>query len=270
MTLLEIFGIAGALIIGISLGMIGGGGSILTVPVLVYLLHVEPVLATAYSLFIVGLTSLIGSISHARHGNIHYKTAIVFALPSFAAVYLTRWLIVPSLPLEWFTIGGMTITRDTGILILFALLMLFASVSMIRDSRNDTHNETGGEVSFNIPFILLEGTVVGILTGLVGAGGGFLIIPALVLFARLPMKMAVGTSLLIIAAKSLLGFLGDIQADQNIDWTFMLGFSALSVVGIIIGAQLAKKVDGEKLKKAFGWFVLAMGLYMMVRELYML
>lgn len=270
MTLLEIFGIAGALIIGISLGMIGGGGSILTVPVLVYLLHVEPVLATAYSLFIVGLTSLIGSITHARHGNIDYRTGILFALPSFAAVYLTRWLLVPALPEEWFTLAGFTITKDSGILILFALLMLFASVSMIRNGHQEPDPETPQKKSYNIPLILLEGAVVGVLTGLVGAGGGFLIIPALVLFAKLPMKLAVGTSLMIISAKSLLGFMGDIQADQNIDWPFLLGFSALSILGILIGAQFAKKVHGDKLRKAFGWFVLVMGAYMIIRELYVL
>lgn len=269
MTLLEIFGYLGAAVIGISLGMIGGGGSILTVPILVYLLSVEPVLATAYSLFIVGISALIGGINYARKGLVNYKTGIVFTIPAFISVYLTRLIIVPAIPESLFTISNFTLTKNTGILLLFAILMVFASVSMIRNNRKKLAEEEASksEPKFNLPLIIIEGIVVGMLTGMVGAGGGFLIIPALVLFAKLPMKVAVGTSLLIIAAKSLIGFIGDIQAEMPIDWSFLTIFSAIAISGIFIGSYFSNSIDGAKLKKAFGWFVLVMGTFMIVKEL---
>jgi len=266
MSILEILGFIGALAIGLSLGLIGGGGSILTVPVLVYLLGVEPILATAYSLFIVGLTALIGGIDYARKGLVDYKTGIVFTIPAFIAVYLTRLIIVPSLPELWFSFGNFEITKDSGILILFAALMVFASISMIRDKKKGALPDVKSKTKFNYPMIILEGTVVGVLTGLVGAGGGFLIIPALVLFARLSMKMAVGTSLLIIAVKSLVGFIGDIQVSESIDWEFLGIFSLIAALGIVVGVYISKSIEGHKLKKAFGWFVLVMGSFMIVKE----
>lgn len=273
MTILEILGFVGAAAIGISLGLIGGGGSILTVPVLVYLIGVEPVLATAYSLFIVGFTALIGGINYARKGLVSYKTGIVFTIPAFIAVYLTRLLIIPSLPETFFSIGGFELTKDTGILLLFAFLMVFASISMIKKKTKKVAEEVDTDVEqepkFNFPMIIIEGLVVGTLTGLVGAGGGFLIIPALVLFAKLPMKMAIGTSLLIIATKSLIGFIGDVQAGEPIQWGFLAIFSAIAVVGIFLGTFLAHKIDGQKLKAGFGWFVLVMGTFMIVKELFM-
>lgn len=261
---MEILGYIGAILMGLSLGLIGGGGSILTVPILVYLFSVDAVLATAYSLFIVGLTSLIGSFSHMRMGNIHWRTAIVFGIPSILAVYATRAFLVPALPDPLFTVGDLVVSKSLGMLILFALLMVAAAYSMIRKPKaNNTH---GAEVKFNYPLILVEGAVVGTITGLVGAGGGFLIIPALVLLAKLPMKQAVGTSLIIIAAKSLIGFTGDLKGDTLIDWNFLLVFSAIAVVGIIAGSLLSKRIPNEKLKPAFGWFVLVMGIYIIAKE----
>lgn len=269
MPFIEIIGYLGAALMGISLGMIGSGGSILTVPVLVYLIQIEPVLATAYSLFTVGATALAGGVNFARQGLVDYKVGIVFAIPSFLAVYLTRLWIIPALPEVWFSLGGFTMTTDIGILVIFGLLMVFASVSMIRNSRKKKTEELEGKIRFNFPMILLEGAVVGTLTGLVGAGGGFLIIPALVIFAKLPMKKAVGTSLFIIAIKSLIGFTGDIQAGQIIDWTFLLIFTSVAIVGILIGGYLARFVKGDFLQKAFGYFVMIMGVYMVLKELFL-
>lgn len=262
---MEIAGYIASLIIGISLGLIGGGGSILTVPVLVYLFHVEPVLATAYSLFIVGLSSLIGAVPKYKQGFINLKTAIIFGIPSIAAVFATRKFIVPIIPDEVFTIYGFVVTKSILMMLLFAVLMLFASVSMIREKQKTEEKETGPQ-QFNYPLILLEGAVVGILTGLVGAGGGFLIIPALVLLSKLPMKQAVGTSLLIIAAKSLIGFTGDLSHFQ-MNWTLLGSVTALAIGGIFIGNRISTKIDGDKLKKGFGWFVLVMGIYIMIKEL---
>ncbi|MBK8554786.1 MAG: sulfite exporter TauE/SafE family protein [Lewinellaceae bacterium] len=262
---MEILGYVGAIIMGLSLGLIGGGGSILTVPILVYLFSVDAVLATAYSLFIVGFTSLIGSFSHIKMGNIHWRTAIVFGIPAILTVFFTRAVIMPAIPLEVFTIGSFVVTKSILLLVLFAILMLLASYSMIRKSK--PKKEVTGEVKFNYPLILGEGIVVGLVTGLVGAGGGFLIIPALVLLANLPMKQAVGTSLVIIAAKSLIGFTGDLSGNEVIDWKFLGIFSAIAVVGILLGSLLSKRISDEKLKPAFGWFVLIMGLYILTKEL---
>lgn len=265
---LELIGYLGAALMGISLGMIGSGGSILTVPILVYLIQIEPVLATAYSLFTVGITALAGGLNFAREGLVDYKVGVVFAIPAFIAVYLTRLWIVPALPEVWFTWGDFVMTTDIGILVLFGLLMVFASVSMIGSGKHKQKEEEEREVRFNFPMIILEGAVVGVLTGLVGAGGGFLIIPALVIFARLPMKKAVGTSLFIIAIKSLIGFVGDIQAGQNIDWLFLIVFSAVAIVGILVGGYLARRIKGSALQKSFGYFVLVMGVYMILNEMF--
>ncbi|MCH7400033.1 sulfite exporter TauE/SafE family protein [Belliella sp. DSM 107340] len=269
MDIISLVGYFGAMVIGISLGLIGGGGSILTVPVLVYLLGISPVLATAYSLFVVGLTSLVGSVSFMKRGLVDYKTAAVFAVPSFIAVYLTRQFLIPAIPPILFSYGSFEMTKDIGIMVFFALIMLAASYSMIRDRKEKLvkHREGSKEVQFNYPMIGLEGALVGTITGIVGAGGGFLIIPALVLFARLPMKLAVGTSLLIIAVKSLIGFLGDVS-QQEIYWTFILTFGSFSVVGIFIGSWISTKIDGKYLKSGFGWFVLVMAIYILGTEIF--
>jgi uncharacterized membrane protein YfcA len=263
---MEIIGYFASALIGISLGLIGGGGSILTVPVLVYLFHVDPVLATAYSLFIVGATSLVGTYPKYKQGLVNIKTGLIFGAPSIAAVYLTRKFIVPAIPTEIFTVGDFAVTKSILMMLLFAALMVFASISMIRDKKSTTDKPK--DKGFNYPMILIEGAVVGVLTGLVGAGGGFLIIPALVLFTGLPMKEAVGTSLLIIAAKSLIGFTGDL-GNQVMDWNLLLTVSAIAIAGIFLGNYLSLKIDGAKLKKGFGWFVLVMGLYIIAKELFL-
>lgn len=265
MDAVTLVGFAAAVLIGISLGLIGGGGSILTVPVLVYILGVDPVLATAYSLFVVGSTSLVGAGTFMKKGLVDYRTAVVFAVPSFVAVFLTRKFIVPSLPDPLFSSGDVLLSKSVGIMVFFAVVMLAASISMIRNKKCVDCDENQ-PIRFNFPMIALEGSVVGLVTGIVGAGGGFLIIPALVLLARLPMKMAVGTSLLIIAAKSLIGFLGDVTT-QEIDWEMLMIFTGLSVLGIFIGSALSKKINEQALKTGFGWLVLLMGIYIIGKEL---
>ncbi len=258
-----------AVVVGVSLGLIGSGGSILTVPILVYIMGVEPVLATAYSLFIVGATALVGGVQSARQGRVDFKTAIIFGIPSILAVYATRALIVPLIPDHVFTAFGFEVTKPILLMILFAIVMVAASISMIKPQKKTAAVDENAPMVYNYPMILLEGAVVGILTGLVGAGGGFLIIPALVLLAKMPMKKAVGTSLFIIAAKSLIGFTGDLKGSEIIDWKLLGFFTAASIVGIIIGILLAKKIPGEKLKTSFGWFVLIMGVYIIVKELFL-
>jgi len=262
---LNIYGVIGALLIGIVLGLTGGGGSILTVPILVYVLSVNPITSTAYSLFVVGSTALVGTIRNAQKGMIEYKTAFVFAIPAFIAVFLTRKFIIPSIPDVIFNFNDFVFTKDLSIMIFFAILMFFASISMIKGRKEVKIKK---DIVFNYPLIIIEGFVVGILTGLVGAGGGFLIIPALVLFANLPMKRAVATSLLIIAVKSLIGFLGDF-GNIDINWSFLLSFTSISVLGIIVGIWLNNFIDGKKLKKLFGYFVLLMSIFIIIKELKM-
>lgn len=263
---MEILGYIASLVIGISLGLIGGGGSILTVPVLVYLFKVDPVVAMAYSLFIVGATALVGAIPKFKEGLVNLKTAIIFGIPSIVAVYLTRSFIVPAIPALLIEIGSFKLTRAIFLMGVFAILMVAASISMIRKPNKKTDSEIKPQI-FNYPLIFIEGSVVGVLTGLVGAGGGFLIIPALVILSKLPMKQAVGTSLLIIAAKSLIGFTGDLGKYQ-FDWTLLLSVSALAIIGIFIGNVLARKINGDDLKKGFGWVVLIMGAYILLSQIY--
>lgn len=259
-----ILGYLGALIVGLTLGLLGGGGSILTVPILVYILGVNPVLATAYSLFVVGATSLVGTVRNLLKGMVDLRIGILFAIPSFIAVYLTRRYLVPAIPDDIARIGDFVLTKDLALMLFFALIMLAASYSMIR-GRKESESE---KKEFNYLVVIAEGAIVGVLTGIVGAGGGFLIIPALVLFANLPMKRAVATSLMIISVKSLIGFLGDVQ-NLDIDWTLLLSFSSISILGIFIGIYLNRFIDGKSLKKAFGWFVLVMGIYIIAKELFL-
>ncbi len=262
---MEIVGYAASLVIGFSLGLFGGGGSILTVPVLVYLFQIDPVIASAYSLFIVGTTSLMGVFPKYRAGEVHLRSALLFGIPSLVAVFTTRALIVPAIPSVIGQIGGFTVTRSLLMMTLFATLMILASLSMIRGRRNEATGLSAQTGSFSY-IILLAGLAEGTLTGLVGAGGGFLIIPALVLLGHLPMKQAVGTSLLIISVKSLIGFTGDL-GHTPIHWNLLVAVTALAITGFFLGNGLGKKIAAAQLRRAFGWFILLMGIYILIREL---
>lgn len=267
MELIEILGYLGALLVGLVLGLIGGGGSILTVPIMVYLIGLNPIVATAYSLFVVGVTSIFGAFQNYRKGLVDLKTAIIFAIPAFIVVYLTRRFVVPMIPDVVFSVGDFDVTNNIFIMVFFAIVMLLASFSMIRDKKAITTTTEAQEIKYNYPLIALEGTVIGVFAGIVGAGGGFLIIPTLVLLAKLPMKKAIGTSLCVIAVNSLFGFLGDLS-NIEIDWIFLLTFTAISISGIILGMSLSKFISGNKLKKSFGYFTLIMGIYIIYKELY--
>lgn len=264
----ELIGYLLAVLVGISLGLVGSGGSILTVPILVYIMGVDPVLATAYSLFIVGATSLVGGVQNALQRKVDFKTVLVFGIPSIVAVYLARAYLIPLIPEVLFTADGFELTKPIALMLLFSVVMILAAISMIRPE-SQRKNDENTEINYNYPLILLEGTLVGVVTGLVGAGGGFLIIPALVLLARMPMKLAVGTSLFIVAVKSLLGFMGDVQSDIPLDWNLLAIFTFLSVIGVFIGIFLAGKIKGDQLKTGFGWFVLVMGIYILIKELFL-
>ncbi len=261
LSLVELFGYVASVFVGIILGLLGGGGSILTIPILVYLFGIEPVLASAYSLFIVGATSFAGAISKYKEHLVNLKTGILFGLPSIVTIFFTRKWIVPAIPEIVFTVGDLIVTRRLLLLGLFALLMIPASIPMIK-GRNSFVSENQ---KFRVFLVIVEGSFIGFLTGLVGAGGGFLIVPALVFLTGLPFKTAVGTSLFIIAINSLLGFAGDLT-NHSMDWKFLLTISALAILGIIIGTAQSHRIHAVKLKKAFGWMTLTMGCYILVRE----
>jgi uncharacterized membrane protein YfcA len=259
---MEYIGYFASMIIGLSLGLIGGGGSILAVPVLVYLFKINPEQATSYSLFIVGFTAMIGSFSHYKLGNLKIRSALFFAIPSILSLLLIRKIILPLLPDTLFSVNNFDVTKNLLIMIVFAFLMIATSVSMIRKTKKVKEAK---EINYLILAII--GLFVGLIIGFLGAGGGFLIIPALLFFANLPMKQAVGTSLFIIFINSLIGFGSDLIGGIELNYKLLFIIAAMSLLGLVIGTQVSKKIDGAKLKPVFGWFVLIMGIYIIVTEL---
>jgi hypothetical protein len=262
--MIDFLGYIGALFIGLILGLTGGGGSILTVPILVYIMGLNPVIASAYSLFIVGVTSTFGTILNLKKGVVVLKTGLLFAAPSLIAVYLTRKFIVPAIPEILMQNSYFVLTKNTFLMVLFASVMLLASYSMLRSPKKA--DVTFKTKEHNIFLIVLQIFSVGILIGLIGAGGGFLIIPALFYFAKLPVKKAIGTSLLIISINSLIGFSGDV-GNMQVDWFFLFRFSFIAIIGIFTGIFLSKFFNENNLKKMFGWFVLLMAVFILTKEL---
>lgn len=253
---MELLGYLASILIGISLGLIGSGGSILTVPVLVYLFHIDPLLATTYSLAIVGLSSIAGVVSRLKQKLVDFKTIFVFGLPSIFGVFLARKFLLPAIPSTIHITNAINLSKSSFIMLFFATLMLTSALSMILGKNK---KEIEGILPVYGLTLMLVGLGEGLLTGIVGAGGGFLIIPALVILAKLPMKKAIASSLVIISIKSLVGFSGDL-IHTAVDWKFLFSIILLATLGIITGNFLNKTIDGAKLKKGFGWFVLAMSI----------
>lgn len=249
-----------AILVGVSLGLVGSGGSILTVPILVYVFKIDAVTATGYSLFIVGVTALVGGVRNTRLGNVQWPMVWLFGLPSLVVAFLTRAFLIPSLPDAFTLTEDVRLSKSLALLILFAIIMFVAALKMIRPTLSEP------DVASSPVKLAFTGAAVGLVAGAVGAGGGFLIIPSLVFLAGLPMKKAVGTSLVIIAIQSLAGFVGELSA-QPINWSLLAGFSAASVAGIFVGIYASGRIDGGKLKTGFGWFVLLMAVYILAREI---
>lgn len=265
---MEILGYIASVLIGISLGLVGSGGSILTVPVLVYLMHINPLLATTSSLFIVGATSLAGGLRAYSKKLVDFKAVTEFGIPSIFSIFITRHYLLPALPDQLFSIGKITVSKDMFLMVIFAILMLAAAVTMIRNHNGEDLNTKNNDSRNKALLLVLLGLIIGVITGLLGAGGGFLIIPTLVLFLRLNMKMAVGTSLLIIAINSLFGFLFSLKQFEY-NWTVLISFTLLGIAGIFIGSKIAEKISSTSLKKGFGWFVLIMGICIIIKELFL-
>ena len=265
---MEIAGYIAAVFIGIVLGMMGGGGSILTVPVLVYLFYLNPLIATTYSLFIVGVTSMTGGARAYSKKQVDFKAVSEFGIPSIFAIFITRHYLLPAIPEQLFSIGKIIFTKDTLLMVVFALLMLTASIFMILNADEGKEQQAHAKDRNNKTLSLaIWGFAIGVITGLLGAGGGFLIIPALVLFMKLPMKTAIGTSLVIIAINSIFGFLFSLK-QTPLDWKILLLFTGLSIVGIYLGGLFSEKIPGKTLKKWFGCFVLIMGIYIIIKEIF--
>ena len=243
-----------ALCIGLSLGLIGGGGSTLTVPVMTYLVGLDPKTATAYSLFIVGISALFGALKKYQSKDVNIRTGLFFAIPSMFAVYLTRLYLVPLL-------------SPLFIMLFFAFIMFLASYSMIKGRKKEDYSEDEA-ISPNYIFIVILSLSIGLIAGTVGAGGGFLIIPSLVFFLKMPMKKAIGTSLFVISIQSLFGFYGDIRNESTIiDWELLLPFSGVAVLGILLGSYLVKYISSKNLKSGFGYFILLMAVFILSKEL---
>ena len=251
----EIIGYFLSVLIGFSLGLIGGGGSILTVPVLVFFFDIEPSLATTYSLFIVGLAALSGSINHYRMHNISYKTVVLFGIPSVIVLFIMRRWLVQMIPPVIFHTDKITITKSFFILSIFSVLMLVAGWSMIRQKKYAPSKDRE-----SVGRLIIQGALTGAVTGFIGIGGGFIIVPSLVLFAGLPMKKAIGTSLTIIIVNCIIGIASTIDAVQSINLYILTVFSICAIVGILLGTQATRVISDRKLKPIFGWVIILMSL----------
>lgn len=260
---MEFVGYLAAIVMGLVLGAIGGGGSILTVPILVYLFGQDASTATGYSLLIVGLTATYGAVSYYRQGLIEVKAAITFAIPSIIAVYLTRAFLMPAIP-DVIMTSPFVLEKNLVIMVSFALLMLLSAYMMLAKSNSSIKNSG---LKHSPLLIILEGGLVGVATGILGAGGGFLIIPALVLLMGMEMKKAVGASLLIISLKSLIGFTGDLQVGISIDWILIAKLIGFTIFGMWLATRVASKVESHKLQKGFGIFTLIIAIFILVKEL---
>lgn len=258
---MELAGYLTSILVGITLGLLGGGGSILTIPILVYLFHLDMITATAYSLFMVGTTSLIGVVAKYRNGTIHFHSVILFGLPSLATVFITRIWIVPAIPEVLFD-SSFPITKRLFLLGLFSILMIVTAASMLMKKGDFLPSQAQPKFLFILPSL---GVVVGFLTGLVGAGGGFLIVPTLMIFARVALPVAAGTSLFIIGINSSIGFIGDVL-NRTIHWPFLLALTGLAIGGVLVGNLMASKIQNHHLRKLFGWFILSMGCWILVNE----
>ena len=242
---------------GIVINLLGGGGSIMTVPILVYLFSVDPYLATSYSMFLVGLSSWLATIDNAKKKMIIYKLAFVFALPDLIVTYLIRKFLLPILPNVIFTYDNITLTKQSSIMLIFASLMMVASVNSLRSKKEPS---TIRPTEFNYPLIIIQGMLVGLVTGLVGAGGGFLIIPAFVIASKVPMNIAIYTSSLVIAISTTIGFIGDFNPQIDINWKFLLIYTAITISGVFAINPFKKKIGNHALRKTFGYLIFILSL----------
>lgn len=260
-----ILGYAGAILTGVVLGLLGGGGALFSIPVLVYLFHIPPAVATGYSFFLIGVTATFGVAQNVRKQLINYSVALYYGVPSVLTVFVVRKFVIHQLPDIILQGGGISISKDFLILTLLSLMMLLAGYRMAIDS-NRTQDKPHQN---NYPLLALIAIGGGFFLGLVGAGGGFLMTPALIYFAGLDMRKALATSLLLVMVNSFIGFLGDVGASPHWDARFLFKFSCFSLLGMALGMYLLQYIDVIKLKKYFGWLMLCIGVLIFFRELHL-
>jgi uncharacterized protein len=262
----EITACAASLAIGLSLGLIGAGGSILTIPVFVYVLKKDPLSSAVYSMFVVGMSAMVGGVQSMIHKLVDFKTMLAFGIPSVAGVLIARKLIFPSIPEKIVATGSFSLSKEVFFMLCLSSLMFLAAIRMLKPSMNNDHEMEDKKPA--VAFLLLRGLVVGIITGLLGIGGGFLIVPALYFLAKLPVKQAIGTALVVIAANSSASFLTS-YASMHPDWTLLIKFSSGAIAGMIIGTKLSAIMKAARLKKIFGWFILGLSFYIVYKQFFL-
>lgn len=260
---MEILGYVAMVGVGLILGGIGSGGSMLAIPILVYLFSEDVETASAYSLFLVGVTSLTGAILKQKEQFVAVRAAAMFGIPSITTTFITRKWLIGYVPDHIGEAGSLQITKGDVLMWLLASLMIVSSLMMLKDpAAKIAHSE--GKYSFLIP----SGFVAGMISGLAGIGGGFLILPAMVLFAGVSVRTAIGTTLLIIAANSLLGFCGDVF-NHAVNWYFLLSLTGVSVLGLLVGVWAGKRISPPfSARKGFAWFTILTAVFILVRELF--
>lgn len=258
----ELVACSAALGIGLSLGLIGAGGSILTIPVFVYVLKIDPLSSSIYSMFVVGISSLAGGIQSIINKLVDLKTTVLFGIPSIAGVLIARRILFPVIPAHLFSIGSFVVSKEIVFMLCLASLMLFAAIRMLRPKVNN--DDVSIAVKSATPLLVFRGVLVGIITGLLGVGGGFLIVPALHFWASLPVKKSIGTALIIICSNCFFGFWNS-YASTQLDWALLIKFSAIAIAGILIGTRLSARIQGVHLKKIFGWFILCTSFYIIYK-----
>jgi uncharacterized membrane protein YfcA len=258
--MLQLAGYCLSVLIGFSLGLIGGGGAILAIPVLVFFFDIDPEAATTYSLFIVGITAVSGSINHYRIRNIDYITVFLFGIPSVIMLFVMRRYLLKQIPPIIFQQGSLVISKSLFIMIVFSIVMLIAGLLMVKKK-----GYTPSVERLNLSRLVTVGCITGAITGFIGVGGGFIIVPSLVLFAGLPMKKAIGTSLTIITVNCIIGVLSNLDATASLDYFFLVSFSAFAIAGILLGTWMIKFIPDKKLKPILGWIILAMSVVVFIR-----
>lgn len=253
-----------AILIGLSLGILGAGGAILTIPVFVYVLHVNGLDAITCSLFVVCLTSLTTAIHYFRTKQIHLKAILSFGVPSLISVWFFRGWVLPAIPDPLFTLNHYVISKSSGLLIIFALLMFVVAKKMLATPVVKT-DAPDNKVNHSMSFIL-NGLFVGAITGLLGAGGGFLIVPALVLLLNLEFKIAVGSSLCIIFLNTAMGLLAKTELLYHLNWKLLSTFTLITIASSLYGTQIAHKYSSQKLKRLFGFVLIFVACFMLYEE----
>lgn len=261
-----IVGLLLAVVVGLTLGMIGSGGSILTVPILVYVFGINPALATTYSLLVIAVISFVGSMNGIKNKSVDFSKVLYFGLPSMVTVFVVRSYILPLVPDE-ITFAGYTFYQDKVFMLLFAAVMVFAAIPMFHPTKAENIHSPQQEHKKGV--VLAQGVLVGFITGVVGAGGGFLIIPVLINSFKLTLKRAVSTSLVLITINSTIGLLGDLDKLPTLDWKLIIAYIILSVIGLFIGFKISSQIENAVLKKGFGIGIVLLSCFILIKELWL-